>query len=154
MYLFRAVQGLCCCARALSSGSEQGLLFGVVWAQELRPVALVLLHSVWNLPATHACSIDSVVFSHSVVSNSLWPIGLWPSRFHCPWDVSGKNTGGVCHFLLQGIFPTQGLNPCFLHLLFCRWILYLQSCWSRPTLQCYTGVGCCALLQGIFLTQG
>ena len=22
-----------------------------------------------------------------------------------------------CHFLLQGIFSTQGLNPCFLHLL-------------------------------------
>ena len=23
----------------------------------------------------------------------------------------GKNTGMGCHFLLQGIFPTQGLNP-------------------------------------------
>ena len=23
----------------------------------------------------------------------------------------GKNTGVVCHFLLQGIFPTQGSNP-------------------------------------------
>ena len=29
----------------------------------------------------------------------------------CPWDVPGKNTGVGCHFLLQGIFPTQGLNP-------------------------------------------
>ena len=26
-----------------------------------------------------------------------------------------------CHFLLQGIFPTQGSNP---HLLHCRWILH------------------------------
>ena len=26
-----------------------------------------------------------------------------------------------CHFLLQGIFPIQRLNPAFLH---CRWILY------------------------------
>ena len=26
-----------------------------------------------------------------------------------------KNTGVVCHFLLQGIFPTQGWNPCLLH---------------------------------------
>ena len=25
-------------------------------------------------------------------------------------DSSGKNTGVGCHFLLQGIFPTQGLN--------------------------------------------
>ena len=29
-----------------------------------------------------------------------------------------------CHSLLQGIFPTQGLNPCLLH---CRLILYCLS---------------------------
>ena len=29
----------------------------------------------------------------------------------------GKNTRVSCHFLLQGIFPTQGLNLCLLHLL-------------------------------------
>ena len=27
-----------------------------------------------------------------------------------PWDFPGKNTGVGCHFLLQEIFPTQGLN--------------------------------------------
>ena len=27
----------------------------------------------------------------------------------------GKNTGVGCHFLRQGIFPTQGLNPGLLH---------------------------------------
>ena len=26
-------------------------------------------------------------------------------------DSPGKNTGVGCHFLLQGILPTQGLNP-------------------------------------------
>ena len=35
----------------------------------------------------------------------------------CPWDSSGKNTGVGCHFLLQGIFPTQGSNPWLLHYL-------------------------------------
>ena len=35
----------------------------------------------------------------------------------CPWDFPGENTGVGCHFLLQGIFPTQGLNPHLLHLL-------------------------------------
>ena len=38
-------------------------------------------------------------------------------RTLCPWDSPGKNTGAGCHFLLQGIFQTQGLNLCFLHLL-------------------------------------
>ena len=27
------------------------------------------------------------------------------------WDSPGKNTGVGCCFLLQGVFPTQGLNP-------------------------------------------
>ena len=34
-----------------------------------------------------------------------------PTRLLCPWDSPGKNTGVGCHFLLQGIFPTQGSNP-------------------------------------------
>ena len=34
-----------------------------------------------------------------------------------PWDSPGKNTGVGCHFLIQGIFPTQGANPAFLCLL-------------------------------------
>ena len=42
----------------------------------------------------------------------------------CPWDFPGKNTGVDSHSLLQGIFPTQGLN---LGLLNCRQILYHLS---------------------------
>ena len=37
------------------------------------------------------------------------------SRLFYLWDFSGKNTGAGCHFLLQGIFPTQGLNPYLLN---------------------------------------
>ena len=36
-------------------------------------------------------------------------------------NFPGKNTGGDCHFLLQGIFPNQRSNQ---HLLHWRWILY------------------------------
>ena len=38
-----------------------------------------------------------------------------PASLLCPWDFLDKNTGVGCHFLLQQIFPTQGLNPCLLH---------------------------------------
>ena len=48
------------------------------------------------------------------MSDSLRPHGLKLARFLCPWDCPVKNTGVGCHFLLQGILPTQGLN---LHLL-------------------------------------
>ena len=49
--------------------------------------------------------------------NSLLPSELWPAKFLFPWDFSGKNTGVGCHFLLQGIFLTQGSNPHVLSLL-------------------------------------
>ena len=54
-------------------------------------------------------------WSLSVVSDSSWPHGLQPTRLLHPWDFSGKSTGVGCHFLLQGIFPTQGSNPGLLH---------------------------------------
>ena len=45
------------------------------------------------------------------MSNSFVTYGPQPARLLCPWDFTGKNTGVGCHFLLQGIFPTQGSNP-------------------------------------------
>ena len=38
-------------------------------------------------------------------------------RLLCPWDFPfpSKNPGVGCHFLLQEIFRTQGLNPHLLH---------------------------------------
>ena len=54
----------------------------------------------------HACMLSS-----SIVSNSLQLRGLQPTRLLSPWDFPGKNTRVDCHFLLQGIFLTQGLNP-------------------------------------------
>ena len=50
-------------------------------------------------------------WSRSVMSNSLRPHGLRPTRLLHPWDFTGKGTGVGCHFLLQGIFPTQESNP-------------------------------------------
>ena len=43
------------------------------------------------------------------------PMDYSPTRPLCPWGFAGKNTGVGCQFLLQGLFPTQGLNLCLLH---------------------------------------
>ena len=48
----------------------------------------------------------------------------WMEEPGCPWDFPGKNTGVGCHFLLQGIFLTQGSNLGLLH---CRQTLYRLS---------------------------
>ena len=36
---------------------------------------------------------------------------IYSARLLCPWDFPGKNIGVGCHLLLQGIFPTQGIEP-------------------------------------------
>ena len=97
--------------------------------------------------------------SHSVVSDSLQPefskpaygsgqpfpsAGDLPNPGIEPWSPAlqvdslpaepqgkPKNTGVGCHSLLQGIFPTQGLNPGLLHF---RWILYQLSNKGSPIL--------------------
>ena len=66
--------------------------------------------------------------SHSVVSNSLQPHGLYSS-----WNSPGQNHGVGSLSLLQGIFPTQSLKPVLSH---CRQILYQLSHKGSPrTLQ-------------------
>ena len=70
--------------------------------------------------------------SHLVVSDFLWSHGLQPIRLLCPWDSPGKDSGVGCHFLLQGIFPTQGSSPGLLN---CRQILYCLSHQGSPTQQ-------------------
>ena len=95
--------------------------------------------------------------SHLVMSDSLWPHGLYS-----PLNSSGQNTwvGGLS--LLQGIFPTKGLNPGLPH---CRQILYQLSHKGSPRIlgwvaypfssrssqpRSWTGVSCIA---GRFFTN-
>ena len=82
------------------------------------------------------------VLSHSVLSDSLWPRRLQPTRLLCPWDSPGKNPGVGRHALLQGIFPTQGSNS---GLSRGRWILYHLSHQGSPWIL--------GLLHGIFPAQ-
>ena len=64
--------------------------------------------------------------SRSVMSNPLWPHGLYRQ-----WNPPGQKTRVGGHSLLQGIFPTQGSNPSLPH---CRWILYQLSYQGSPYL--------------------
>ena len=45
------------------------------------------------------------------MSKSLQPHGLWPTRLLSPWYFPSKNIEVGCCALLQGIFPTQGIEP-------------------------------------------
>ena len=79
--------------------------------------------------------------SRSVLSDSLRPHGLYSL-----WNSPGQNTGVGSRSFLQGIFPTQGLNPGL--------TLQADSFLSEPPGKPKnTGVGSLSLLQRIFPTQ-
>ena len=70
----------------------------------------------WGAPALLAACFSTCM--HAQSHPTLQPHGPQPTRLLlCPQDSPGKNTGVGGHFLLQGIFPTEGLNPCLFHLL-------------------------------------
>ena len=66
--------------------------------------------------------------SHAWLFATPW-IVAWTKLLR-PWDFQGKSTGVGCHFLLQGIFPTQGSNPGLSH---CRQTLYCLRHWIIDT---------------------
>ena len=60
---------------------------------------------------------------------------LWTAARQAPlsMDSSGKNIGGGCHVLIQGIFPTQGSNLCLLCLPALAGVLFTTSTtWEAP----------------------
>ena len=75
----------------------------------------------WEKTDVRYVSDKQLVFKINccLVAQSCWillrPHGLQPTRLLCSRDFPGKNTGVGCHFLLQEIFPTQGLNLSLLH---------------------------------------
>ena len=71
-----------------------------------------LLEIIWESYDNNITLMCSVA---SGMPYSLQPYGQQLTRLLCPWDFPGKNTRVGCHFLLQGIFLTQGSNPCLLH---------------------------------------
>ena len=74
-------------------------------------------------------------FSHVWLFLTSW---IWAYQPLHPWDFPGKSTGVGCHFLLQGIFRTQGSNPGLPH---CRQtselpgdakVIAILHCWNLP----------------------
>ena len=130
------------------------------------PLLHILCMGTWDTGSITRSSSQSqwvtCCVSGSVMSNFLWHHGVYSppgSAVHgilhgysvswipvsC-WLSSSKNTGVGCHFLLQGIFPTQKLNPRFLHY---RQILYHLSPKESPVSNWYILFGLKIILSGI-----
>ena len=85
---------------------------------------------------------SSVQFSHPVVSDSLQPHGLQPSRLLSPWDSPGKNPGVGCHALFQSILLTQESNPHLLLFLHQHAGSTSATCLQFSTITCYKWILC------------
>ena len=79
----------------------------------------VILFFITGLEICLINRIKSESESHSVLSNSLLPHGLYR-----PWNSPGQNTGLGSLSLLQRVFQTQESNWGLVH---CRRILYQLS---------------------------
>ena len=68
-----------------------------------------------NLPGLYVEPTSPVLAAVAVqlLSRVQLFVTLWTVAHQalCPRDSSGKNTGVGCHSLLQGIFPTPGIEP-------------------------------------------
>ena len=70
----------------------------------------------WDMGKTTFCvCMHSHTHTHTctLICEQLF-VTAW-TESGCPWNFPGNNTGVDCHFLLQVIFPTQGLKPNLLH---------------------------------------
>ena len=70
---------------------------GILQARTLEWVA-ISFSNVWK-------------WSRSVVSDSVWPHGLQPTRLLRPWDFPGKSTGVGCHCLFLVRYKSQHWSP-------------------------------------------
>ena len=98
------------------------LVWRIPWTEEPDGLQSMGLQKVRHDWATNTFTSTLIKWneSHSVVTDSLWPQIL---------QASG--VGSLS--LLQGIFPTEGLNPGLSH---CRWIFYwLSHKWSPRILE-------------------
>ena len=99
------------------------------WTSETRHTQTHDHLSICCVPCT-ALSTSHVIIYHLTLKENPCDI----DRLLRPWDPPSKNTAVGCHFLLQGIFPTQRSKPPLSHLLHCRWILTPEPL-EKPTQQ-------------------
>ena len=113
------------------------------------PVRLILRHL-----ACLSSPVVSCVYVRVFLLSCVW-LFLTPwtvaCQIHLSMEFYLKNPGMGCHFLLQAIFPTQGLDPNLLRLLHCRRILYHWATREAPVV-CYCSLtGLCSCQESLAL---
>ena len=96
--------------------SDDSVLFIPIKNEDQKQFTVAENRQLYSL--TVLTQSESADVSHSVMSDFLWPHGLWSARLFCPWDSPGKNTRVGCHFPPPGDLPDPRIKPrslCLLH---------------------------------------
>ena len=95
---------------------------------------------------THTC-VYIYIYIYIYIHNGIFFVCVLSCPALCdsvrllyPWDFPVKNTGMSCHSFLQGVFPTQGLNPGLLCLLHWQTDSLPLSHLGNPTMELYSGI--------------
>ena len=131
-------------AIALTSLPLQGEVYRIKWLDFIPPASSQQYSRTSSLPVT-VYFLSSFTCFWRTLNLNIWimdkvlvtqlcltlcdPLGCSLPGSSVHGDSPGRNTGVGGHFLLQRIFPTQGLNLHLLCLLHCTWILTL---WGVP----------------------
>ena len=107
----------------------------VIWGRWLQPPEKNVRQKVYqDYLQVCVCVCVCVLVTHSYLT-FCDPMNCSPSGSSVHGILKARILGVSCHSLLQGIFPTQGLNLGPLH---CRWILYCLNHQGSPTYRCRT----------------
>ena len=106
-----------------------------VFQHSLDPSSLISNEDIMLILYTFVCvslCVCVCVCAHTQLLTHVWLFSTPRTVAHeAPLSMAfSKHEYWGCHFLLQGIFPIQGLNPHLLHLWIGRQILYHRASWK------------------------
>ena len=108
-----------------SKNTSRGYSLGPIWR-----IIIIKNNLNWSMQNLQTCMhLFSALENENNKLLSRVRLFATPWTIYSPWNSPGQNTKVGSFSLLQGIFPTQGSNPGFLH---CRQILYQLSHKGSP----------------------
>ena len=108
-----------------SKNTSRGYSLGPIWR-----IIIIKNKLNWSMQNLQTCMhLFSALENENNKLPSCVRLFVTPWTIYSPWNSPGQNTRVGSFSLLQGIFPTQGSNPGFLH---CRQILYQLSHKGSP----------------------
>ena len=106
IYIFWSIVDLECYVSFYCTRTSESVIHTLIYIPSFQPFLSIYIYiGHYRVEKSSLCYRKGLDYVHApslIISDSLQPHGLEPTRLFCPWDSSGKNTGVSCHALLWG----------------------------------------------------